>query len=144
MKNVTRNPDETQEDAFTQSDCDDFLDSDVEAENFQKNFQEEIEYDEFHNFKSKVEKFKNFTWLTKKIMKIFSMMCYAVRFSLTNKKNCCEENEMKSELPEQFYEKIKELKQDLILDFKFNTFEMQCLDVNEILMSKNVFSRVFT
>lgn len=47
LANVSRSKEDTQKDAFSLSDVDDFLNNKVDTKNYQLEFVDEIDYDEF-------------------------------------------------------------------------------------------------
>lgn len=49
---------------------------------------------------------------------------------------------MKNNLPDFLYEKMLELKEGLVIDLRINTFERNCLEANELLISQNLFLEV--
>ena len=49
---------------------------------------------------------------------------------------------MREDLPGISFYKMLETKDNLALDLKLNTFERQCLEVNEIFMAQKMFLRV--
>ena len=73
----------------------------------------------------------------------FNAICYAVRYFLARKKTPCDEVEVENDLPDHFYKKMLDLKESLMFDLRINSFERQCLEVNELLISEKLFLRVY-
>ena len=111
-------------DVFSQSDVDDFLDSNVEANNsvyLGINSDDDLKIDDFENLKKKIQKFKD------DVIYFFHSVCYAVKCILTQREKNCTESEMREDLPGHFYEKMLEIKVSLILDLRLNFFLKVCV-----------------
>lgn len=102
-----------------------------------------MEINSFDGFKKRIQKFKDELPYEKNDRYSFlNFFCYALRYILTQKETACNESEMKENLPDDFYDKIFEMKESLALDLRLNTFERKCLEVNELLMLEELFLRV--
>ena len=77
----------------------------------------------------------NFRCLIKKMIKL--------DLFLLIKKTPCDEVEMENDLPDRFYKKMLDLKESLMLDLTINTFERECLEFNELLVSEKLFFSVY-
>lgn len=55
------------------------------------------------------------------------------------KETAYDEFEVKNDLPDFLYERMLELKEGLVINLRTNTFERNCLEANELLISQNLF-----
>ena len=87
FQNIERLISSAEEDAFSQSDVDSFLDSDVEAQNCVQSAcdldEDDLEIDDFENLKRRIKNSRiKFSF---PVNLFFNSVCYAVRFALSQK-----------------------------------------------------------
>ena len=70
-------------------------------------------------------------------------LLYAVRFNKIKKSDLCEESEIENQVGADLYSKIIERKDKCILDQNKRNFDDMCFDINEILVGKKLFLRVY-
>ena len=70
-------------------------------------------------------------------------LLYAIRFNKTRKSDLCEESEIENQVGADLYSKIIERKDKCILDQNKINFDDMCFDINEILVGKKLFLRVY-
>ena len=70
-------------------------------------------------------------------------LLYVIRFNKTKKSNLCEEREIEKQTGADLYSKIIEKKDKCILDQIKRNFDDICFDLNEILVEKKLFLRVY-
>ena len=92
---------------------------------------------------SKISK-TSFKFQIKRMIRItFLMLCGMLSDTFwCRKETAYDELEMKNNLPDFLYEKMLELKEGLVIDLRINTFERNCLEANELLISQNLFLEV--
>ena len=104
-------------------------------------------FDEFNNFEEKKELFlsslKNPVENQTRENSFYLTLLYAIRFLKNKKSDQCDENEIENEIGADLYSKIKEKKDNLILDLNKRHFDEMCFDINEILLEENFFLRVY-
>ena len=103
-------------------------------------------FDEFNNFEEKKELFlsslKNPVENQTRENSFYLTLLYAIRFLKNKKGDQCDENEIENEIGVDLYSKIKEKKDNLILDLNKRHFDEMCFDINEILLKEKNFLRV--
>ena len=130
LRNIERKISSLEEDAFSQSDVEDFLDPDVEARNYvHPEFdpdEDGLEVEEFKHLRNRIQKCINEIFISHgkdDVNSFFNSICYAVRYALTQRSSACEDSEMEEDLPCTFFEKILDIKESLILDLRLNTYK---------------------
>ena len=126
-----------------------------DPENYVSDYVEEIEYkfDEFEGFKNRIKKFeqglKIFEMDSKdSFMKDFYFaILYAASYALLNEKEDFDFHQDKYRLVEvfgqDFSDKLEAKKESLRLDLSLSTLETHCHLINDLLMSKTLFLRVY-
>ena len=104
-------------------------------------------FDEFNNFEEKKELFlsslKNPVENQTRENSFYLTLLYAIPFLKNKKSDQCDENEIENEIGVDLYSKIKEKKDNLILDLNKRHSDEMCFDINEILLEKKTFLRVY-
>ena len=107
----------------------------------------EIEFDDFKGFQKMIESFNRSCKIFKKndIESFYYAILYGAYFKLKDEGATCTEDteELKSVLGTDFFYSVSEKKPNLYLDLNLITFERQCYQINDLLISKNLFLRVF-
>ena len=109
----------------------------------------EYEFDQFEGFKNRIKNFEQ-------DLKIFEMdskdslyftILYAANYTLLNEKVDFDFYQDKDRLVEvfgrDFFKKLKAKKENLWLDLSLLNFKTRCHVINNLLMSKNLFLRVY-
>ena len=140
----------TEEDAFSQSDVYAFLNDNVEARNFLSPNYFYIEYDsevdEFENSKNRTDNFKNALLIPHgkdDKVSFFYLICYSIRYLRTKKLSKCDDDGLVKDMPETLLQKLSPLREELVLDLRFQSFKNKCFLVNEILMSEKKLFRIY-
>ena len=143
--NVSKDYTQAVEDSFSD------FDYDQEPNNYcNENEIDNLEIDDFKNYKSKIEKFKetllNPEGLNNKDSFFYSVL-FAMRYQLTGKFSCDGDDnvaeQIKVDIGAEIFDEIYILKNMLRLDLDILNFENQCLKINQILNKNNLFLRVF-
>ena len=144
--NVSKDYTQAVEDSFSD------FDYDQEPNNYcNENEIDNLEIDDFKNYKSKIEKFKETLLnpphgLNNKDSFFYSIL-FAIRYQLTGKFSCDGDDnvdeQIKVDIGAEIFDEIYILKNMLRLDLDILNFENQCLKINQILNKNNLFLRVF-
>ena len=104
-------------------------------------------FDEIEKFEEKRDLFlrslKNPVENQTKENSFYLTLLYAIRFLKTKKSDLCEEREIENQIGFDLYSKIKEKKENCILDLNKRNFDAMCFDLNEILVGQKFFLRVY-
>lgn len=117
--NVTRILSSTEEDNFSQSDVDAFLEDDVEARNFlppNYGHNKEDSVDDFVNTENRVEKFKDTLLIPHEKDDNNSFLysiCYAICFLRTKKSLKCDDDKLAKDMPENLFQKLSTSREGL-------------------------------
>ena len=147
LMNVTRDLHEALQDQSMSADLGECTDS----ENFVSYHVEEIEpeFYEFNGFKNKTKKFEQDLKIFEKDSNdsFYFAIFHATYHVLEDKKEdfdfCQDRDKLIEVFRQMFFEKLKAMKESLRLDLSRSTFETQCHVINDLLMRKNLFQRVY-
>ena len=149
LTNSTWNLLSAEEDVFSQSDVYAFLNGNVEARNVLPPNYFYIEYDsevdKFENSKNRTDNFKNTLLIPHgkdDKVSFFYLICYSIHYLRTKKLSKCDDDGLVKDMPETLLQKLSPLREELVLDLRFQSFKNQCFLVNEILMSEKKLFRM--
>ena len=123
----------------------------VDPENFVSDFVDEVsyEFDEFFGFEKRIRKFDEELKIFERESKdsFYFSILDAIYYHLLEKKEdfdfCQDEVRLCEVLRRNFFEDLKLKKHSLVLDLNLYTLETQCHLVNDFLMKKSLFLRVY-
>ena len=125
--------------------------TDPDPQNFVLNYIDEIEfeYDKFQDFEKRIIKFEQDLKIYKLHSKdsFFCTILYGIYYSMLEEKEnfefCQDEEKLVEVFGRDFFDKLQDKKEQLRLDLSLSTFEVICHVVNDLLMTKKHFLRVY-
>ena len=104
----------------------------------------EIECDEFKEFEKRIKKFQESLkqYNNNEIESFYYAILYGTYFKLKGLEADFSDD-LQAFLEKMFLEQLEEKRPELFLDLNIHTLERQCHMINDLLLSKNLFIRVF-
>ena len=143
IQNITR---DLQEALHDQEDWKEFDCSDPENHVLPRYDDVDYEYDEFKGYEKRIEKYKESRKIFREVDEesFYYAILYGSYFKLKGDGVFTEETESLIEiLGEEFLNSLTKKRLSPYLNLNLNTFERQCHEINDLLISKRLFLRVF-
>ena len=145
FENVTRSLNETS--AFDESMRE--VEKFDEVSNFCESSEEEGEVDEFKDVEKRMEKFEETlhpvtaNGSEEETSSFVYAVLFALRFDVSEKFKVCTENELQETIGSGLFLKLFENKDKFKLELCSHKFNLQCIEINDILVDSSYFLRVY-
>ena len=118
-----------------------------EISNFCETSEDENEVDDFKDVEKRIEKFEETLYPSGDEKSENNSFVYAIlfalRFSVSDKIDVCDEKEIQEMTEDQLFLKLFENRDKFKLELNIRKFNLHCIEINEILANSSYFLRVF-
>ena len=144
FETVTKSVDETLAEELSESMRE--IENFDEVSNFCKSSEEEGQVDEFKDVEKTIEKFEETLHPNREEKTINSFVytiLFALRFDVSEKLDVCTENELQETIGSGLFLKLFDNKDRFTLELDNHKFNLQCMEINDILADSSYFVRVY-
>ena len=144
FETVTKSVDETLAEELSESMRE--IENFDEVSNFCKSSEEEGQVDEFKDVEKTIEKFEETLHPNREEKTINSFVytiLFALRFDVSEKLDVCTENELQETIGSGLFLKLFDNKDRFTLELDNHKFNLQCMEINDILADSSYFLRVY-
>ena len=144
FETVTKSVDETLAEELSESMRE--IENFDEVSNFCKSSEEEGQVDEFKDVEKTIEKFEETLHPNREEKTINSFVytiLFALRFDVSEKLDVCTENELQETIGSGLFLKLFDNKDRFTLELDNHKFNLQCMEINDILANSSYFLRVY-
>ena len=144
FETVTKSVDETLAEELSESMRE--IENFDEVSNFCKSSEEEGQVDEFKDVEKTIEKFEETLHPNREEKTINSFVytiLFALRFDVSEKLDVCTENELQETIGSGLFLKLFDNKDRFTLELDNHRFNLQCMEINDILADSSYFVRVY-
>ena len=144
FETVTKSVDETLAEELSESMRE--IENFDEVSNFCKSSEEEGQVDEFKDVEKTIERFEETLHPNREEKTINSFVytiLFALRFDVSEKLDVCTENELQETIGSGLFLKLFDNKDRFTLELDNHKFNLQCMEINDILADSSYFLRVY-